>query len=129
MHRALIAFVVSGAVAALAGCASLPNPIHQNVVYGGVASYGVAQTGIEAYGRLPFCAPGTTTSVTNYCQDPAIEVKLSKANADVSIARKALENFVRNPANYPGLSYTQLYDAYQQAQAALSQIAAQNGVK
>ena len=113
----------------VAGCATVPNVLHQNEVYGAAATYGVAQQGIVAYGHLPYCAKGTTTSVTNYCQDPAIEVKLSKANAAVSTARKAVEAFVRNPANYPGLTYAQLYATYQQAQATLSQIAAQYGVK
>jgi hypothetical protein len=112
----------------LAACATVPNPIRQNEVYGGVAVYGVAQTAIEAYGHLPYCAKGTTTSATNYCQDPAIEVQLAKANGAVSVARKALEAFVRNPANYPGLTYSQLFQTYQQAQAALSQIAAEYGV-
>jgi hypothetical protein len=112
----------------LAGCSTVPNPIHQNEVYGAAAGLGISQKAIQLYGHLPFCAVGTTTSVTNYCQDPAVEVKLSKANASVSIARKALESFTRNPANYPGLTYAQLYDTYQKAQAALSQIAAENGV-
>lgn len=117
------------AMLALAGCSTVPNVLHQNEVYGAAATYGVAQQGILAYGHLPYCAKGTTTSATNYCQDPAIEVKLAKSNAAVSVARKALEAFVRNPANYPGLTYAQLYATYQQAQATLSQIAAQYGVK
>ena len=112
----------------VAGCATVPNPIKQNEVYGGVAAYGVAQTAIIAYGHLPYCAKGTTTSATNYCQDPAVEVKLAAANAAVSTARKALESFTRNPANYPGLTYSQLLSTYQSAQSTLSQIAASYGV-
>lgn len=120
--------IAAAGLMALAGCATVPNPIHQNEVYGAAAGLGISQKAIELYGALPYCAVGTTTTATNYCQDPAVEVKLAKANADVSIARKALENFTRNPANYPGLSYSQLYATYQQAQAGLSQIAASNGV-
>lgn len=124
--RGLIALGL--AAFALAGCATVPNPVKQSYVYGAAASYGVAQEAIKFYGHLPYCAPGTTTTTSNYCQDPAIEVKLANANAAVSTARKALEAFVRNPANYPGLSYAQLYAAYQQAQTALSTIAAQTGI-
>lgn len=126
--KPLIGLVLLCLMLPLAACATVPNPLKENEVYGGVAAYGVGQTAIKAYGHLPYCASGTTTSATNYCQDPAIEVKLADANAAVSIARKALESFVRNPANYPGLTYPQLYQTYQQAEAALSQIAAQFGV-
>lgn len=118
-------------VAALAGCGPtvFPNELHQNEVYGASAAYGATlQTAIKAYGHLPYCAKGTTTTLTNYCQDPVVEVKLADANAKVAIARKAIENFTRNPANYPGLTYSGLLGAYQLAQTTLSQIAATSGV-
>ena len=56
-----------------------------------------------AYTALPFCPAGQHAGATLYCKDQPIVVKLAAADAKVQIARKALESFVHNPANYPGL--------------------------
>lgn len=116
-------------VAALAGCATVPNLVKSSYVYGADATYGAtAQQAAKIYGSLPYCAKGTTTSLTDYCQDPRIEVQVAKANGDVATARKPLEAFVQNPANYPSLSYSQLLGALQTAVTTLEKIEAQNGV-
>jgi len=114
---------------ALAGCATIPNPVKQSYVYGAEAGYAAtAQQLAIVYGSLPYCARGTTTSATSYCQDPKIEVQIAAANAKVTTARRALESFVRNPANYPGLTYAQLLTTFGDAVTTLQQIEAQNGV-
>lgn len=124
----ILSILSTGVMIALAGCATVPNPVPAGTAYAGGAGYAVVQKAIQAYGHLPYCVKETTTSTTNYCQDPAIEVKLAKADGAVVTAYHALENFTRNPANYPGLTYAGLLTAFQQAETAASQIAATYGV-
>jgi hypothetical protein len=114
----------------LAGCAmnAVTNPVDKTFVYQAENAYGVAQSAAVAYTALPFCPPGLHASATLYCKEQPIVVKLAAADADVKIARKALNSFVQNPANYPGLSYGQLVQAFQLAVQTMSKIEAQNGV-
>lgn len=115
-------------VATLGACATVPNELHQNEVFGAASAYGITQKLATLYGALQYCAKGTTTTASNYCQDPKIEVKIATANAKVSIARKGIENFVRDPKNYPGLTYGQLLATFNTAVQTLQQIEAENGV-
>lgn len=116
------------AVTALAGCAVFQNPISQTTAFEVINGYGLAQSVAVAYTKLPFCAAGTHASGTSYCKEQSIVRKLADADASANIARRALEAFVHNPANYPGLTYAGLLGAFQLAVTTFSKIEAQNGV-
>ena len=115
---------------ALAGCSlnAVTNPVDKTFVFQAENAYGVVQSAALAYTALPFCAPGQHASTTVYCKEQPIVVKLAVADAKVKIARKALNSFVLNPANYPGLTYGQLIGAFQLAVQTMSEIEAENGV-
>jgi hypothetical protein len=113
---------------ALGGCATIPNPISKTAAYGVVAAYGAAQQAALTYDRLPTCAAGTHFSATNPCSEHSVKVQIANADAKAQIARRALEAFVRNPANYPGLTYAGLLAAFNDARTAFSQIVATTGV-
>lgn len=125
----LLSLLASLALVALAACATVPNPISQTTAYTLSNAYGIAQSAAVAYTALPFCAKGTHASATVYCKEQPIVIQLANADAKVRVAQKSLEAFVRNPANYPGLSYGQLFAALQSAVTFFSQLEATNGVR
>lgn len=129
--RLLKAAALCLALAALAGCSlnAVTNPISQTAAFQVIDTYGVAQSVAVAYTKLPFCAPNVHTSFSgNYCKEQPIVQRLALADAQAQIARKALETFVHNPENYPGLTYGGLLQAFQLAVETFSKIEAQNGV-
>lgn len=109
-----------GAVLALAGCGTVPNPISQVQVYQLENGYGVAQSGAVAYAALPRCA----AQPVQPCSKAKVVVALAKADKQARLALDAVEAFARNPSNYPGLSYPALLSAAQTAVATLQQIEA-----
>ena len=114
---------------ALAGCGPtvLTTPVNQTQAYQIENAYGVVQSAAVAYTALPRCkAPA---SATNICSDRAVIRQLAKADSQARLALNALEAFTRNPANYPGLTYTGLIAAAQQAITVLREIETANGVK
>lgn len=113
----------------IAGCTTLiHNPVSQTQVYQLENGYGVAQSAAVAYSALPRCSAGTSATATNVCATQAIIKQLATADQKARIALTAVENFARNPNNYPGLSFSQLIATAQSAVTALSQIEAVNGV-
>lgn len=127
--RNSIRFALAGlALVALAACAVIRNPISQTTAYEVITAYGIAQSAAVAYTKLPFCPPGQHASATLYCKEQRIVIRLADADGRARIAQRALESFVRNPANYPGLTYVGVLQAFQSAVTAMSQIEAQNGV-
>jgi hypothetical protein len=123
LGAALLAF-------ALSACAmnAVTNPVDRTFVFQADNAYGVAQSAAIAYTALPFCPKGQHASSTLYCKEQPIVIQLANADAKAQIARRALNSFVRNPANYPGLTYGQLVQAFQLAVTTMSQLEAQNGV-
>lgn len=118
-------FVVAAGCMLLASCAGIKNPLQPQVVYDLENGYGVAQAAAVAYSSLPVCQQASPAPCANH----GVVVKLASADKSARTALQDLENFVRNPANYPGLSYSQLLDAAQQAVLVLQEIETQNGVK
>ena len=114
----------------MAGCSlnAITNPISQTTAFQVINVYGLAQSIAVGYTKLPFCAPSVHASSTNYCKEQSIVRQLATADAKANVARRALESFVQNPKNYPGLNYAQLYSAFQLAVSTFSQIEAENGV-
>lgn len=118
----LMAFVLSAC-----GPTVLTTPINQTQAYQLENAYGVVQSAAVAYTALPRCK--VPASATNICSEKSVIRQLAKADGNVRLALNALEAFTRNPANYPGLSYTGLVAAAQQAIDVFRQIETTNGVK
>lgn len=114
---------------ALAGCGPtvLTTPVNQTQAYQLENAYGVLQSTAIAYTALPRCK--VPASVVNVCSEKTVIRQLAKADGQVRLALSALEAFTRNPANYPGLTYTGLIAAAQQAIDVFRQIETSNGVK
>lgn len=121
-------FLTIVALLLIAACARIPNPITPTVAYNLQASYGVAQSAAVSYTELRRCADGVHASITNICSEHAVIVKLADADAKARIALTALEQFSRNPDNYPGLTFAGLVAAAQSAVSVLVQIERSNGV-
>lgn len=117
--------VLVGVSIGLAACGTVKNPLQPQVVFDLENGYGVAQSAAVAYSSLPGCASGVPAP----CANRGVVVELANADSKARVALKALEDFVRNPANYPGLNYSQLLSAAQNAIAVLKEIETQNGVK
>ena len=113
----------------IAGCTTLiHNPVNQTQVYQLENAYGLAQSAAVAYSALPRCKAGTSATVTNVCATHAIVAALATDDAKARTALTALESFSRNPANYPGLTFSGLLSAAQLAVTTLTTIEAQNGI-
>lgn len=113
-------------VLALAGCATMNNPISQNSLANIEATYGVALSAANAYRNLPLCKTGTTTSLTNVCARRSIVVKIQSAVTKAQAADLQLRAFVKNN---PTLDASSLISALQSAVAFLQSIETSNGVK
>lgn len=124
--RLLIGGLLAGLL--LAGCARITNPINQTEVYGVENAYGVAQSAALGYIGLRRCGAGETTSLANVCSEHGVIVKLANADQKARIALNALEAFARNPANYPGLSFSALVSTAQQAVSVFQQIESTNKI-
>lgn len=113
------------AALALASCGTvLKNPLQPSLVFNLENAYGVAQAAALTYSKWPRCS----ATVTVVCSRASVVVQLGEADKKARIALAALEAFVRNPSNYPGLSYAGLLAAAQSAVAALQQIESTNGL-
>lgn len=124
--------LLGGLLSLLGGCSVLPaitTPINATEVFTLENSYGVAQSVAVAYSALPRCAAGTSASPTNVCAKQAIIASLATDNHKALIALGALEAFVRNPANYPNLSYSALAAAAYSTVSQFSALETQDGVK
>lgn len=114
-----IAFIGMACALALGGCASgIKNPIKSSEVYQLENAYGVAQSAGVGYVKLPRCS----TVPTPPCSKAKNVVAIGEADVKARAALNALEDFARNPANYPELSYSNLLSAAQQAIALFSQL-------
>lgn len=91
-------------------------------------AYGIAQSAAVAYSALPRCPAGSQASVTNVCATHAIIATLATDDQKARTALTALESFARNPANYPGLTFSGLLAAAQLAVSTLSNIEAEDGI-
>lgn len=95
------------ALVLLASCASgITNPVKATQVYELENAYGVAQSGAVTYVALPRCPVAAPL-----CSKANIVVALGEADKKARIALSAVEDFSRNPGNYPTLSYSSLFDA------------------
>lgn len=66
-------FIALAAIVALAGCATINNPVTNTNVYEVEAAYDAAVlTPLSAYAKLPLCASGTHISVSNPCHEATI---------------------------------------------------------
>lgn len=99
-----------GVVCALVGCASIKNPIQSTQIYELENAYGVAQSAGVTYVSLPRCP-----TATPFCSKANVVVAIGEADKKARIALNAVEDFSRNPANYPTLSYSSLLAAAQSA--------------
>lgn len=113
-----------GLALALAACGTVKNPLQPSMVYNLENAYGIVQSSAVAYDKLPRCS----ATQTILCSKAAVVVSLAKYDGEARTALSALEAFVRNPANYPGLSYSQLLSTAQTAISTFQAIEAQNGV-
>ncbi len=99
--------ILVGILLALAGCASaIVNPIESTRVYELENAYGLAQSGALTYVALPRCPIAAPL-----CSKANIVVALGQADKKARIALNAVEDFSRNPGNYPTLSYSSLLAA------------------
>lgn len=109
----------------LVACGSIKNPLQPSLAYNLENAYGIAQASAVAYTKLPRCS----ATLTTLCSKASIVVKLATYDKVAITALQQLEAFVRNPNNYPGVTYASLFSAAQNAIAAFSAIEQQNGVK
>lgn len=117
--------VALGVALAVASCGTvLKNPLQPSLVYNLENAYGVAQASAVSYTKLQRCS----ASVTVLCSRASVVIQLAGYDSKARIALTALESFVRNPKNYPGLSYATLLAAAQEAISAFQQIENSNGV-
>ena len=129
LHIPALGLALACLMLPLAGCTTLiHNPVNQTQVYQLENAYGLAQSAAVAYSALPRCKAGTSATVTNVCATHTIIAQLATADQKARIALTAVESFSRNPANYPGLSFSQLIATAQSAVTALSQIEAVNSI-
>lgn len=110
-------------VLALAGCANFAphldtTPVTQTEVFQLGNAYGVAQSAAVSYASFPQCSEAM--GITKLCRSPAVTKLLAQYDAAFNTAYLRLTAFVRDPANYPGLSFGQLYSAAQSALATLT---------
>lgn len=123
---------IVGMVLVLTGCAVLPKvalPVNEQEVFTLESAYGVAQSAAVGYTALARCTPGTHASVTNVCSEAGVVVALAGDNRKALIALRTLESFVRNPANYPNLSYSVLLASAQSAMQQFKDLESTSGVK
>lgn len=99
--------VAAALMVGLAGCKTITVPINQTQAYQLENAYGIAQSAAIAYTKLPRC----TEIVVKVCSKASVVVSLAAADKKARIALKALEDFTRNPKNYPGLTFSGLFDA------------------
>ena len=116
----------------LCACAVLPKvalPVNEQEVFTLESAYGVAQSAAVGYTALGRCAAGAHASVANVCSEASVVVTLAQANHKALIALRTVEDFVRNPANYPSLSYGVLIASARSAISQFKALEAQDGVK
>ena len=117
-----------------AGCttinpfATVTNPINQTEVYQLGNAYGAAKALAVGYAALPLCPAGTAIGVTNICHDRGVLKSIAADVHAADTAYTALQAFARNPANYPGLNFSQLLSTAEGAIATVSQIEAQYNI-
>jgi hypothetical protein len=121
-------WIAAAAMVLLAGCASIKTPINQTQVYGIENAYGVAQSAALGYIGLRRCGAGEVTSLGHICSQHSVIVKLANADQKARIALNALEAFTRDPKNYPGLTFSGLVSAAQQAVSVFQQIESTNQI-
>ncbi|HTJ56694.1 MAG TPA: hypothetical protein VL418_03905 [Devosiaceae bacterium] len=118
----------------LADCATLnpfatvTNPINQTEVFQLGNASGTAKALAVGYAALPLCPVGTAISTTNICHSKSVLVTIQKDVHAADTAYTALQAFARNPANYPGLNFSQLLQTAEDAIATVSQIEAQYNI-
>lgn len=115
----------------LAGCVTLSgitNPINQTEVYQVGNAYGTVKAVAVAYAGLPLCPKATTITISNICHDKAVLKQIALDAHAADTAYFALQAFVTNPANYPGLSFTTLLKTAEDAIATVSQIEAEYNI-
>lgn len=118
-------FLAIALIGALASCGTvLKNPLQPSLVYNLENAYGVAQASAITYTKLPRCS----TIQPIICSKAIAVVELASYDKKAKIALGALQSFVRNPQNYPGLTYASLLSAAQQAISAFQTIETTNGV-
>lgn len=108
-------------IGGVAACATVPNPLHPNEVAVLQQAYLGLQQGFITYGQLPKCGPQALV----VCHKPAVLAAAQAADPKAVLAIGALERFVRNPNNYPGLTYGGLLANAKGAIATLEAIKAQ----
>lgn len=88
----------------LAGCLSPAQKVtaetaQQKAVFALDSALTSAEVAASTYASLPFCAKGTTITITNVCADPALVIKLDTQAKAANTAIAALESTVQsNPA-------------------------------
>ena len=80
---------------ALAACATAAVK-QQTSVYELRSSYAIYLDAAAAYSQLPFCAKGTSATLTAPCSDPSAVIALKKADDTAKLALDSAENIVRN---------------------------------
>lgn len=81
---------------ALAGCASVNNPISLTTQYDIEAGYLTAENIAVVYMALPLCKTGTTATLAVPCARRSVVVKIQAAGRKAQAAVIALRNFVKN---------------------------------
>lgn len=67
-----------------------------SAVYAVDGAYAGALAVGNSYAKLPFCAAGTTVSITNICADRATVIKLDALNAKAFAAVQTAKDLVKN---------------------------------
>jgi hypothetical protein len=112
-----VKFALIAGMMALAACASIKNPIQSTQVYELENAYGVAQSAAVSYVALPRCP-----TAAPLCSKANSVVAIGEADKKARVALSALEDFSRNPQNYPNLSYGSLLAAARSAINVLSSL-------
>lgn len=106
-------------VLALAGCATVRNPVSTTELATIESAYGVALAGAVAYRERPRCTKTALESVSNLCARRSIVVRLQQADRQAQIAIGKANIFIQNN---PTLDASSLLQAARGAVDALNQI-------
>ena len=104
---------------ALAGCATVQNPISVSSLATIESAYGVALAGAVAYRNRPRCTKTALESISNLCARRSIVLKLQAADRQAQIALGKATIFIKNN---PTLDASALLAAAQASVDALNQI-------
>lgn len=115
-------FFIACSMLALAGCASISNPVSTTEVYNLEASYGVLSSAAKAYLLLPACPTGTNFSIQNICHLRSASGPIASADVKARAALTLAEKFVRDN---PTISAASAISAAQAAVAAFQTISIQ----